>query len=104
HTEVGGARYDDALRACRAWVAQSGALDVHAFDQRETLLGQGTLGLELSEQCERIDTVLAAIGGGGLAGGLCSWFRSDVRVIGVEPVAAPTLTKALAAGEPVDAP
>ena len=104
HVEVGGARYEHALARCREWVRETGALDVHAFDQRETLLGQGTLGLELAEQCARIDTVIAAVGGGGLAGGLCAWFHSDVRVIGVEPVGAPTLTRALAAGEPVDAP
>jgi threonine dehydratase len=101
---VGGERYADALAASEAWVAQSGALAVHAFDQRETLLGQGTLGLELEQQSPTIDTVLVAVGGGGLIGGIAAWYRGRVRVIGVEPEAAPTLARALEAGEPVDAP
>jgi threonine dehydratase len=101
---VGGDRYGDALDACTSWIAQSGALSVHAFDQRETLLGQGTLGLELAQQDPTLDTVLAAVGGGSLIGGIAAWFRGAVRVVGVEPEAAPTLTDALAAGRPVDAP
>jgi threonine dehydratase len=100
---VGGERYADALAACEAWVEQSGALAVHAFDQRETLLGQGTVGLELEAQVPDLDTLLVAVGGGGLIGGIAAWYRGQVRVIGVEPEAAPTLTKALAAGRPVDA-
>jgi threonine dehydratase len=77
---------------------------VHAFDQRETLLGQGTLGREFAEQAPDIDTVLVAVGGGGLIGGVAAWFRGDVRVVGVEPTTAPTLAMALSAGHPVDAP
>jgi len=100
---VGGERYADALAASEAWVAQSGALAVHAFDQRETLLGQGTLALELEQQAP-LDTLLVAVGGGGLIGGIAGWYRGNVRVIGVEPEAAPTLHDALAAGHPVDAP
>ena len=100
---VGGERYADALAANEAWIAQSGALAVHAFDQRETLLGQGTVGLELEEQVPDLDTLLVAVGGGGLIGGIAAWYRGRVRVIGVEPEAAPTLTRALAAGRPVDA-
>ena len=100
---VGGERYADALAASEAWVEQSGALAVHAFDQRETLLGQGTVGLELEAQVPDLDTLLVAVGGGGLIGGIAAWFGGQVRVIGVEPEAAPTLTKALAAGRPVDA-
>ena len=100
---VGGERYADALAASEAWVAQSGALPVHAFDQRETLLGQGTIGMELEAQAPDLDTLLVAIGGGGLIGGIAAWYRGRVRVIGVEPEAAPTLTKALAAGRPADA-
>jgi len=101
---VGGERYADALAASETWIAQSGALAVHAFDQRETLLGQGTLGLELEQQSPTIDTVLVAVGGGGLIGGIAAWYRGRVRVIGVEPEAAPTLARAFEAGEPVDAP
>ncbi len=102
--EVVGERYADALLASQAHAARAGALTVHAFDQPETLLGTGTLGLELSEQAPAIDTVLVAVGGGGLIGGVAAWYRGEVRVIGVEPVGAPTLTDALAAGRPVDAP
>jgi threonine dehydratase len=101
---VTGDRYADALAAAQDWVASSGAMSVHAFDQRETLLGQGTLGLELARQTEQLDTVLVAVGGGGLIGGVAAWFGGATRVIGVEPDGAPTLTRARAAGEPADAP
>ena len=100
---VGGERYADALAASEAWVRQSGALAVHAFDQPETLLGQGTLALELERQAA-LDTLLVAVGGGGLIGGIAAWYAGRVRVIGVEPEAAPTLFEALRAGRPVDAP
>jgi threonine dehydratase len=99
-----GDRYADALAASEAWVADSAALAVHAFDQPETVIGQGTLGRELDGQAPALDTVLAAVGGGGLIGGTAAWFEGRVRVVGVEPVDAPTLTMALRAGEPVDAP
>jgi threonine dehydratase len=100
---VDGERYADALAASEAWVAQSGALPVHAFDQRETLLGQGTIGLELEEQLPKLDTLLVAVGGGGLIAGIAACYAGRIRVVGVEPEAAPTLTRALAAGRPVDA-
>jgi threonine dehydratase len=101
---VGGDRYADAFAASETWAAQSGALRVHAFDQPETLLGQGTLGLELAAQARDLDTVLVAVGGGGLIGGVAAWYAGDVRVIGVEPEGAPTLFDAFKAGRPVDAP
>lgn len=102
---VGGAIYDDALAASKKYVAESGALAVHAFDQVETLLGQGTLARELSMQVPHAHTVLAAVGGGGLLGGIASWYAgTPTRVVGVEPSGAPTLTEALRAGKPVDAP
>jgi threonine dehydratase len=101
---VAGDLYDDALAASEAWAAESGALRVHAFDQRETLLGQGTVALELSAQAPDIDTLLVAVGGGGLIAGIAAWYAGRVRVIGVEPCAAPTLSEALRAGHPVDAP
>jgi threonine dehydratase len=78
-------------------------LAVHAFDQPETLLGQGTIGLEIDEQGATLDTLLVAVGGGGLIGGIAAWYAGKVRVVGVEPELAPTLSKALAAGRPVDA-
>ena len=102
---VGGDRYADALAASEAWVHDSGALAVHAFDQPETLLGQGTLALELERQAPRLDTLLVGVGGGGLIGGIAAWYAdTPTAVIGVEPETAPTLTHALAAGAPVDAP
>lgn len=100
---VGGDCYADALAASEQWVARSGALAIHAYDQRETLLGQGSVGLELEQQVPDLDALLVAIGGGGLIGGIASWYARRVRIIGVEPEASPTLTKALAAGRPVDA-
>jgi threonine dehydratase len=100
---VGGDRYADALSASEAWAARSGALPVHAFDQDETLLGQGTIGLELEQQIADLDTLLVSVGGGGLIAGIAAWYERTVAVVGVEPEAAPTLTKALAAGRPVDA-
>jgi len=101
---VGGDRYADALAAAQSWAAASGALSVHAFDQRETLLGQGSLGLELAGQVGGLDTVLVPVGGGGLIAGVAAWFAGGVRVVGVEPVGAPTLSYARASGRPVDAP
>src|SRR5580704_14104229 len=76
---VTGDRYADALAAAQAWVETSGALSVHAFDQRETLLGQGTVALELTAQAGGpddggLDTVLVPVGGGGLIGGIAAWF------------------------------
>ncbi len=107
---VTGERYADALAAAQAWEESSGAMSVHAFDQRETLLGQGTLALELAGQLQGqldggdLDTVLVPVGGGGLIGGIAAWFVGSVRVIGVEPDGAPTLTRARAEGGPADAP
>ena len=101
---VTGERYADALAAAQAWVQSSGAMSVHAFDQRETLLGQGTLALELAGQAGDLDTVLVPVGGGGLIGGIASYFAGTVRVIGVEPDGAPTLTRAREQGRPADAP
>lgn len=132
---IAGERYADALAASREFAAASGAREIHAFDQAETLLGQGTVGLEIEQQCgatetglallederrqlvgtsgrrtdhERseplgVDTVLVAVGGGGLIGGMAAWFAGRARLIAVEPRAAPTLYRALEAGAPVDA-
>jgi threonine dehydratase len=101
---VAGDLYDDALQASQAFVASSGALPIHAFDQPETLLGQGSVGLELERDGVAFDTLLTGVGGGGLIGGIAAWFAGKVRIIAVEPRAAPTLHRALQAGEPVDAP
>src|SRR5258706_12573458 len=82
---------------------QSGEMAVHAFDQTETLLGQGTIGMELSDQVPDLDTLLGAVGGGGLIGGIAAWFSGKVRIVAVEPRAAPTLHCAFAARRPDDA-
>lgn len=101
---VAGDRYADALAASEAHVAATGAMAVHAFDQPETLLGQGTVALELQADAPGIDTLLVAVGGGGLIGGIAAWYGGAVKVVAVEPEGAPTLHMALAAGRPVDAP
>jgi len=101
---VTGADYGIALAESDRYRDETGALAVHAFDDDYTIRGQGTLALELQRQAPEVTTVLCAVGGGGLLAGIASWFAgSNVKVIGVEPDHAPTLTKALEAGEPVDA-
>jgi threonine dehydratase len=127
---IAGDRYADALAASREFAAASGAMEIHAFDQPATLLGQGTVGLEIEQQCagvasrpepaqtrvetvarhdesaaecEGLDTLLVAVGGGGLIGGMAAWFAGRVRLVAVEPRTAPTLYRAREAGHPVDA-
>jgi threonine dehydratase len=97
-----GERYNDALLASQQWAAESGAMPVHAYDQPETLLGQGSVGLEFEQQSPDLDTLLVACGGGGLIGGIAAWYEGRARVVGVEPTGAPTLYRALEAGLPVD--
>ena len=100
---ITGDCYAEALAASEDWVRESGALPIHAFDQRETLLGQGTLAWEFQQQAPALTSVLAAVGGGGLIGGIAAWYQHRVKVVGVEPEGAPTLAKALEAGAPIDA-
>ncbi len=100
---VTGERYADALAASEVWATQSGALPIHAYDQVETLLGQASVGLEFEDQCPHLDSLIVAVGGGGLIGGIAAWYSSRLKIVGVEPEAAPTLTRALEAGRPVDA-
>lgn len=100
---VAGERYADALAASEAHLAVHGGRAVHAFDGVETILGQGSLARELEAQVPDLDTLLVAVGGGGLIGGIAAWYGSRIRVVSVEPELAPTLASALAAGEPVDA-
>jgi threonine dehydratase len=100
---IEGDRYADALAASEAWARQSSALPVHAFDQEETMLGQGTVAMELDQQAPELDTLLVSVGGGGLIAGVAAWYAGRIKVIGVEPSASPTLTRALQAGHPVDA-
>jgi threonine dehydratase len=97
-----GANYAEAFAASQERAQETGALDVHAYDQVEVLAGQGTLGRELERQLGALDTVLVAVGGGGLIGGVAAWFAGRVRVIGLDPDRCPTLYAAREAGEPVD--
>ena len=101
---IAGSRYADALAASEAHVARTGAMAIHAYDQAETLLGQGSVGLELEQDAPSIDTLLVAVGGGGLIGGIAAWYKGQTRIVAVEPEQSPTLHAAIAAGAPVDAP
>lgn len=99
---IGGARYADAQAACDLYVAESGALRVHPFDADTTIAGQGTIGLEWEQDASSLDTVLVAVGGGGLISGIASWWKGRVKVVGVEPEGSRALHAALEAGRPVD--
>jgi threonine dehydratase len=99
--DQGGATYYDALEKCNRFVAETGALSVHAYDAVPTLLGQGTLGREIQQQLPDIDTLLVAVGGGGLIGGIAAWYRGDVRIVGVEPETCNALHASLEAGKRV---
>lgn len=99
---IGGARYADAQEACDLYVAESGALRVHPFDADATIAGQGTTALEWERDAPPLDTVLVAVGGGGLISGIASWWAGRVKVVGVEPEGSRALHAALEAGRPVD--
>ncbi|MEE2690227.1 MAG: threonine/serine dehydratase [Pseudomonadota bacterium] len=99
---IGGAVYADALRACEKHLETSGAMSLHAFDAPETMLGAGTMALELEQQSPGLDAILIAVGGGGLIGGSAAWHEDRTQLVGVEPENAPTLHEALKAGRPVD--
>lgn len=101
---VKGARYADALELCLAYQQETGAEGLHAYDSFETICGQGTLGLELETQMKENlpDTLLVAVGGGGLISGITSWFGKNIKIIGVEPEKASALYQAHNAGKPVD--
>jgi threonine dehydratase len=101
-----GTEYAEAYEAAIEHVVRTGAVYCHAYDQPEICAGAGTLGLELLQQFaaqgESADTVIVAVGGGGLMAGVATALDGHARVVGVEPVTAPTLHSALEAGEPVD--
>ena len=101
---VGGASYDEARLASEARAAQTGALTVHAYDQEAVLAGQGTLAMEFDEDARDLTHVLVAVGGGGLYGGVASWFGDMVEVVPVEPDQCPTLTMAMMMGMPMPVP
>jgi threonine dehydratase len=99
-----GSEYAEAYQAALAAQDESSALLVHAYDQPEVVAGQGTVGLELLEQVGLFDTVLVAVGGGGLIAGIATALGDKAQVVGVEPALAPTMHRALEAGEPTDGP
>jgi threonine dehydratase len=99
---LAGASYAEAYVASGERARETGALEVHAYDQPEVLAGQGTLARELERQTEGLDTVLVGVGGGGLIGGVAAWFAGRVKVVAVEPERCPTLYAAVEAGAPVD--
>jgi threonine dehydratase len=101
---ITGERYAEALEASQEWISRTGALPIHAYEGVETLLGQGSLGLELEEQSPQLNALLIAVGGGGLIGGVAAWYENRTRIVAVEPELAPTLNLALNAGRPVDSP
>jgi threonine dehydratase len=99
---IAGRYYDDAQSAMHARAEETGALFVHPFNQPETLAGQGTVGRELERQAPELDSVLVAVGGGGLIAGVSGWYEGRARVISVEPEKIPAMSRALAAGAPVE--
>ncbi|MGQ0849587.1 MAG: threonine/serine dehydratase [Actinomycetota bacterium] len=94
--------YHHALAASREFAADSGAVEAHAYDLPEVVAGAGTCGMEIAAQVPTATTVLVAVGGGGLIGGISSWFRGDAKVIGVETEGTPSMHAAIAAGQPID--
>ena len=94
--------YDDASAAAAARRDETGAVWMHPYDQLEVVAGQGTIGLELGEQVPDAGSVLVSVGGGGLIGGIASWYAGSARVVGVEPEASACMGSAMHAGEPVD--
>ncbi|WP_137126766.1 threonine/serine dehydratase [Roseomonas sp. HF4] len=101
---VGGTAYDQARQASEARAAETGALIVHAYDQEEVLAGQGTVGLEFEEDAPELTHVLVAAGGGGLYGGIASWYDGRIEMVIVEPDECPTLFVAGMASQPMDVP
>lgn len=102
HVVQGGTEYAEAYAAAVAFAEDRGAVYCHAYDQPEIVAGAGGVGLELLEETPDADTVLVAVGGGGLMGGIAAAVEGRARVVGVEPETVPTLHTALAQGEPVD--
>jgi threonine dehydratase len=100
----GGSEYAVAYQAAVAHAAETGAVYCHAYDQPEIAAGAGTVGSEVLAQVPGVDTLLVAVGGGGLMAGIAAAVEGQARVVAVEPDGAPTLHAALAAGQPVDVP
>ncbi len=98
---------DETLAAAQEYAEETGAVFIHPFDHPDIVAGQGTLGLEILEQCPEVRTILVGVGGGGLAAGIAvavKALRPDVRVIGVQAAGAAAYPPSLAAGHPVAIP
>jgi threonine dehydratase len=104
HVVRAGETYAEALTACRSRQIETGALEVHAYDHADILAGQGTVGREFEQDAPDLTHILVAAGGGGLIGGIASWYAGSAQVISVEPEGCPSLHDALRAGQPVQAP
>ena len=100
--EVAGALYHDALVASQRRAAETGALQIHAYNHQLTVAGQGTMAAEISEQVPDAAEVVIAVGGGGLISGAVAWFSDRLGVTAVEPSGSPALQRAMSAGRPVD--
>ena len=104
HVVQGGETYADALLGSRERQAETGALEIHAYDHPDVLAGQGTVGRDFEQDAPELTHILVATGGGGLIGGIAAWYAGSARIISVEPVGCPGLHDALRAGHPIDAP
>ena len=104
HVVQTGATYAEALAASRERQAETGALEVHAYDHPDVLAGQGTVAREFEQDAPDLTHILVATGGGGLIGGIAAWYGGSAAVISVEPEGCPALHDALAAGRPIEAP
>ncbi|WP_430514162.1 pyridoxal-phosphate dependent enzyme [Pannonibacter phragmitetus] len=102
--EIAGPTYAEAREACGAYEARTGAMDIHSYANAETIIGQGTAALEWEGQTKGLDTLLIAVGGGGLIAGVATWFAGKTRIIGVETEGCQSMKAALEAGEPVEVP
>ena len=102
--EYAGTSVDDALEAARDFAALTGAVLIHPFDHPDVIAGQGTVGLEILEQCPDAATIITAVGGGGLVSGVAvaaKALRPDIRVVGVQASGAAAYPPSLAAGAPL---
>jgi threonine dehydratase len=99
-----GANYAEAYAASRTRREQTGALDVHAYDDPDVIAGQGTCGREFEADAPDLTHILVATGGGGLIGGTAAWYAGSAQVVSVEPETCPALHAALNAGRPVPVP
>ena len=100
-----GEDYDAAAERAHEIAEQAGQTYVPAFDDETVMAGQGTLGLEIEEDCPDVDTVVVAVGGGGLISGVATalkGYEEDVRVVGVQAEGAASLPRSLEAGEVVE--